>query len=281
MASAATIERRVGVQHPPYVGPNTYANEEPLTSQPTGRAVFGGLLLSQAISAASATVPSDFHVYSSHSHFLRPVAATFKDRVLYHVDRIADGRSYATRVVRATQGDRSACVYIATIAFQNSNSAGAGNVWTTPTDVPADLNRKILADGSSPDSPLQPLSSEVEAFARAAEPLTSTSSAMHMAALAYMSDEMFLAMAIVANPNRVGVRARNVAMGATLSHRIAFHEPAVARVDAWMVSERETSWGGGGRVLLHQRTWDLGTGRLVMTCEQEALIRLKGDEPKL
>ncbi|KAK7943543.1 Acyl-CoA thioesterase [Apiospora aurea] len=177
MASAATIERRVGGQHPPYAGPDTYANEE---------------------------------------HFLRPVAATVKDRVLYHVDRIADGRSYATRVVRATQGNQSACVYIATVAFQNSDPAGAGNVLDygppmpdldglKPTDVPADLNRKILADGSSPDSPLQPLSSEVEAF----------------------------------------------------DYRIF------------------------GILAGDQRTWDLGTGRLVMTCEQEALIRLKGDGPKL
>ncbi|KAK8044182.1 hypothetical protein PG993_004206 [Apiospora rasikravindrae] len=314
MAPAATIERRVAVQQPPHVGSDTYANKQPLTSQPTGRAIFGGLLLSQAISAASATVPPEFHVYSSHSNFLRPVAATFRDRVLYHVDRIGDGRSYATRVVRATQGDRSACVYIATIAFQNRNTPAAGNVLDygppmpeldglQPEDVPADLNRKILADGSSPDSPLQPLSSEVEAFdyrifgivagdhpteyrvrsfARTAEPLQAptSSSAVHLAALAYMSDEMFLAMAIVANPDRVGVRARHVAMGATLSHRIAFHEPA-ARADAWTVSERETSWGGGGRVLLHQRTWDLETGRLAMTCEQEALIRLREDAPKL
>ncbi|KAK7932018.1 hypothetical protein PG985_002730 [Apiospora marii] len=313
MGPAATIEGRVGVQPLPDVGPDTYTNEQPFTYQPTGRAVFGGLLISQAISAASKTMLPDFHVYASHSSFLRPVTASVRDQVLYHVDRVADGRSYATRVVRATQGDRDACVYTATIAYQRSDAA-TGKVLNyspplpdlgglEPSDVPADLNRKMVEDSSSPDSPLQALGSQVEAFdyrlfsviaadhpteyqvrsfVRTIEPLSSRATAVtHAAALAYMSDEGMLAIAILASPDELGDRVRNLAMAASLNHRISFHGPTVPQADAWMVLERETSWGGDGRVMMHQRTWDLNTGRLVMTCEQEALIRLKGSDPKL
>lgn len=255
----------------------------------------------------------EFQIYSSHSHFLRPVTATVEDRVLYHVDCVADSRSYATRVVRATQGDQGACVYMATIAYQRRDTA-TGNIlsYSLPmpdldglelSDVPADLNRRMIEDSSSPDSPLQALSSEVQpfdyrlfsviagdhatehrarSFVRTAETFSShATAATHAAALAYMSDEGMMAIAILASPEQIGDRLRNLVMAATLSHRVSFHDPAVARADAWMVLERETSWGGDGRVIMHQRTWDLQTGRLVMTCEQEALIRLKGSDLKL
>lgn len=287
------------------------AKHRPLTTQPSGRAVFGGLLLGQAISAASATVPQDFYVYSSYSTFLSPVTATTKERIVYQVDRLADGRSYATRVVRATQANKDACVYMATISFQNSK-ARAGDVLDYsppmpdleglgPLDIPEDLHRMTLVASSGPGSPLQPVSSEVEAFerrpfgfiledkpwdcrvrsfVRSQQPLSARSVPLNMAALAYMSDEILLGMAIYANPEKVGDRTQNVTMGATLSHNIAFHHPT-ANVDEWMVLERRTSWGGNGRVLLHEQTWDLKTGRLIMTCDQEALIRLRDPNTKL
>jgi acyl-CoA thioesterase len=84
------------------------------------------------------------------------------------------------------------------------------------------------------------------------------------------TDKIFLGMATYANPDKVGNKVENVTMVATLSHTISFHDPTV-KVDEWMVLERTTSWGGNGRVRLHQLTWDLKTGRLIMSCEQEAL----------
>ncbi|KAK7992616.1 acyl-CoA thioesterase II [Apiospora saccharicola] len=314
MGPAATIEGRIGVQRQPDSGPDTYTSEQPLTYQPTGRAVFGGLLISQAISAASATVRPGFHIYSSHSSFLRPVTASARDRVLYHVDPVADSRSYATRVVRATQCNQDACVYMATIAYQRSDATASGNVVAysppmpdldglAPSDVPADANRKLVEDGLSADSLLRALSTDdepfdyrlfnviaaddpteyrVRSFVRAAQPLSSNANAAtHAAAMAYMSDEGMLAIAILGSLDQLGDRFCNLAMAASLHHRVSFHDPAVARADAWMVLERETSWGGDGRVMMHQRTWDLETGRLIMTCEQEALIRLKGSDSKL
>jgi acyl-CoA thioesterase-2 len=68
---------------------------------------------------------------------------------------------------------------------------------------------------------------------------------------------------------------RNVTLGATLTHNISFHDPQV-KIDEWLVLERETSWGDEDRVLVHQRLWNLDSGRLILSGTQEALIRLKG-----
>ncbi|RYP47490.1 hypothetical protein DL768_006462 [Monosporascus sp. mg162] len=304
MAQGAIIESHVAVTQIPGLGPDTYANDKPLTTQPTGRAVFGGLLLAQAISAASATVPPEFYTYSSQSSFLRPVTAKAQDKVVYRVDRTVDGRTYATRVVRATQGAEDTCVYIAIISFQ-SGKMPTGNVLDysipmpeldglRPDDIPKELNRQIMAASTSRGGPFQLFNSEGEpfdwrpfgfvltddpwecrtrGFSRSL-PLSTDSTSVNLAALAYMSDEVLLGVPIYANPDKVGDRMQNVAMGVTLTHNISFHDPAV-KVDQWMVAERETSWGADGRVLIGQRVWNLKTGRLVMTCTQEALIRLR------
>jgi acyl-CoA thioesterase II len=59
----------------------------------------------------------------------------------------------------------------------------------------------------------------------------------------------------------------------SVNHSVLFHEPA-ARADEWMVSERSASWAADGRVLVEQRFWSRDTGRLVLTCWQEGLVRV-------
>ncbi|KAK8074465.1 acyl-CoA thioesterase II [Apiospora hydei] len=321
MVPGAPVERYVAVQQLPDVGTDAFTNKEPFTRQPGGRAIFGGLLLAQAVSAASATVIPNFHVYSSHATFIHPVTATSKERLVYRVERIADGRSFVTRVVRATQGDgdrQSRCVFIATVSFQREDQVSAGSNGTLanvldygpplpnlnglgPDDISEDLNRQILAAFSGPDALLRPPSfseggafdwrpfgfkqaetpwdCRVRSFVRSQEPLSDSIRSMpavNLAALAYLSDESLIGIAMYANPKQVGKGTRNITMAATLNHKIWFHDPHV-RADEWMVLERSTSWGGNGRVLLRQKTWNLETGRLVMTVEAECLLRLKPD----
>jgi len=62
--------------------------------------VFGGQVASQALMAAGKTVSNGL-VHSLHSYFLRPGDPTTP--ILYEVDRIRDGRSFATRRVVAIQ----------------------------------------------------------------------------------------------------------------------------------------------------------------------------------
>lgn len=63
--------------------------------------VYGGQVLAQALLSASHTVPEDRHVHSLHAYFLRP--GDLKRNIIYHVDRIRDGRSFTTRRVVAMQ----------------------------------------------------------------------------------------------------------------------------------------------------------------------------------
>lgn len=99
--------------------------------------MFGGLLVAQAIAAAHATVPTDFYVYSSQSSWLRPVSAKAQGKATYHVERTADGRSYATRLVRAIAA--GACVYVAIVSFQHGNNmpSSNNNVLTYNIPMPA------------------------------------------------------------------------------------------------------------------------------------------------
>ena len=62
--------------------------------------VFGGQVIAQALMAAMRTV-SDRRVHSLHGYFI--LAGDPSKPILYQVDRIRDGRSFATRTVRAIQ----------------------------------------------------------------------------------------------------------------------------------------------------------------------------------
>ncbi|KAK6859552.1 Acyl-CoA thioesterase 2 [Apiospora arundinis] len=309
MASRAPVEFYIAVTPAPTLGPDTFVNERPLNTQAGRGSVFGGLLIAQAISAASATTDPEFHAYTSSSSFVRPVVQT---QVTYHVDRVSDGHSYATRIVRATEGDTSddaVLVYVVTISFQKRIDGGSVLSYSEPPPDLQGMAPDDIAQGSGRQQveahrtgSLQPFTPDDEPFdwrpaglelgdlpsdARTmgfsrSPPLSTAgrmTAATNLAALAYMSDELLLGVAIFANSDALGgPKSRNVAMAVSLNHHLWFHDLGV-RVDRWMVGERRTSCGADGRVLIHQKVWDHETGRLVMTCVQEALIRLKG--PKL
>ncbi|KAI1358396.1 Thioesterase/thiol ester dehydrase-isomerase [Xylaria arbuscula] len=299
MSHRAPIESHIAVVRVEGDEPGIFANEAPFTTQPSGRAVFGGLLLSQAIMAASETVLTGFYPYSSQSSFLRLVTVKAQDRIAYHVERVADGRNSATRLVRAMQGDNTQPAYIAIVSFQAS-TAPLGNVLRYGIPMP-DLDglhpdnigkeRNPIWNLMGPDEdPFDwrpfgfeltnnPWECRTRGFSRSPK-LSTDSARVHLAALAFMSDQVLLGVALFSNPMAVGSGMRNVTMCATLNHTISFHDPSV-KMDDWVVAERETSWGEEGRVLIHQRVWSLRSGRLVMTCSQEAMIRLKNPVEKL
>src|SRR5205823_14671135 len=66
--------------------------------------VFGGQVAGQALVAAGRTVEDGKQVHSLHAYFLRPGDPMVP--ILYEVDRIRDGRSFATRRVVAIQHGR-------------------------------------------------------------------------------------------------------------------------------------------------------------------------------
>ncbi|KAI1323154.1 Thioesterase/thiol ester dehydrase-isomerase [Xylariaceae sp. FL0255] len=299
----SAIEMHVAVVPAHDLGQDVFTNERPLKSQQAGRTVFGGLLVSQAVSAASATVPNDFHVNSSQSSWLRAVTEKANGKVAYHVERTSDGRSYAMRMVRVMADD--AWVYVAMILFQNNKQPVTNSLTydeempelaSNPDDIPQERSVQFTASRTNQSGgsmePFRPDDApfdwrlggfefsnkqtevRVRGYVRATQSLSTNTPAINLAGLAYASDHTLAGMAAAANPMAVGKGGCNVALIASLTHNVHFLNPMV-QIREWMVTERRTTWGANGRVLVHQLLWDWKTGRLVMSVDQEALIRLK------
>ena len=99
----------------------------------------------------------------------------------------------------------------------------------------------------------------------------------HLAVLACLTDSWFLGSFPAMNPEAAGPNAENIGFMITLSHNIWFHDPKV-KVDEYLFIEKGSSWAAEGRCLLEQRIWNQ-SGRLVASCMQEGILRLK--TPKL
>lgn len=94
-------------------GPDSYTGRCP--AQAFDR-IYGGQLAAQALLSATQTVRPGLRPISVHTNFLRIGAA--HEPVTYEVERAADGRSLANRVVHARQRDRLLSVSVA--SFQDA-----------------------------------------------------------------------------------------------------------------------------------------------------------------
>ncbi|WP_255949900.1 acyl-CoA thioesterase [Streptomyces odontomachi] len=75
---------------------------------------YGGDMVAQAACAAMRSAPQDKALHSMHSYFMRPVEIGAEVR--YEVERLRDGRGYATRQVRAYQNGKPVYVTLASFA---------------------------------------------------------------------------------------------------------------------------------------------------------------------
>lgn len=70
------------------------------------------------------TVPADFAVHSMHCYFV--LAGDSEIPILYHVERVRDGRSFVTRTVQARQRGRP--IFTTTLSFSRVGSGGEKTV---------------------------------------------------------------------------------------------------------------------------------------------------------
>lgn len=78
------------------------------------------------LAAAQRTVAPDFVIHSCHCYFL--LAGSSELPILFHVEQVRDGRSFATRTVQARQ--RGRCIFTTTASFVReapSTSTDGGN----------------------------------------------------------------------------------------------------------------------------------------------------------
>ncbi|KAM0246200.1 hypothetical protein ACHAQJ_010301 [Trichoderma viride] len=118
------IENTVEVTPLAVLGEDIFTNTRPLWLPPGARGVYGGAVIAQCLAAAQLTVKDDFLVHSCHCYFLLAGSATIP--IMYHVERVRDGRSFATRTVQARQ--KGKCIFTTTISFVREASGGVKQI---------------------------------------------------------------------------------------------------------------------------------------------------------
>ncbi|THJ01648.1 acyl-CoA thioesterase II [Nocardioides sp.] len=246
--------------------------------------VYGGQVAAQALIAASRTVGEDLHVHSLHSYFLLP--GDYNVPIIYDVERIRDGKSFATRRVLARQHGRP--IYYQSLSFQRREDGlthqdampqvkqpdegldlvelmqkrgtddGLGKEW-------AALDVRWLGNSSyglDPD-PLHP--SKTQLWIRVDGRL-SDDPMEHLATFTYASDVSLLGAALAAHKDTDPTKIQM----ASLDHTIWFHRPF--RADQWWLYDQWSPSAGGARGLALGRVFTQD-GTLVATVAQEGLIR--------
>jgi len=255
--------------------------------------VFGGQVLSQALSAAQATLESSDvprMAHSLHAYFLR--AGDIRHPIVYEVDLTRDGGSFSVRRVTAVQHGQ--VIFFAAVSFQCAETGvehqlpmpdvptpeqlPAGPMVPEPllARVPGDLRRWL--DRSGPfefrrvfaydelNPPKLPPHQHI--WFRLSERVGDAPE-LHRSLLAYASDFRLLGASFL--PHGISFYQPGVRV-ASLDHALWFHRPF--RVDEWLLYSLDSPSTQGGRGLSRGMVYDRG-GRLVASVAQEGMIRVR------
>jgi acyl-CoA thioesterase-2 len=262
---------------------NLFRGRQPATRM---QRVFGGQVAAHALVAAEHTVPSQYVVHSLHSYFLRPGDTSVP--IVYDVDNVREGRSFATRRVIARQHGRP--IFSMTLNFQIPEQGLEHQdpmpVVPPPQECPT-LAEATPGSGRDTDEWQQEWAALEVLFAGDSRPggtVDGTTSAsqrlwirvrgelpddplVHTAAFTYASDMTLLAAALV--PHDLYIGSPRI-QAASLDHSIWFHRPF--RADEWWLYDQCSPSASGGRGLAIARVF-AQDGRLVASVAQEGLIR--------
>jgi len=120
----ALIEDVLELTHLEDINPNLFTNTRPLWHPPGARGIYGGAAIAQCLAAAQRTVPKGFLVHSMHCYFV--LNGNSEIPIIYHVEHVREGRSFATRTVQARQ--RGQPIFTTTISFMKEGSGGKKTV---------------------------------------------------------------------------------------------------------------------------------------------------------
>ncbi|EXK80750.1 hypothetical protein FOQG_14783 [Fusarium oxysporum f. sp. raphani 54005] len=247
---------------------------------PASRGIYGGALIALCLSAAQKTVSGDFHIHSCHCFFL--LAGPIDIRVIFHVERIRDGTTFATRRVEARQQGRS----IATVMNHFNVEQSMQETSWSPAYI---LLKEYFDSGfaTSADGPSAHL--HALAFVTDSYFILTAARVHRLWRLPFEPEDVpFLQKEVRSQVQKVSeceslgssvdewVELQRLAMVASLDHTIYFHEPLRIKADDWMFAEMESPWAAHGRALVVQRIFSKD-GTLLVTCSQEGILRLKED----
>ena len=252
--------------------------------------VFGGLVIAQALVAAQRTV-ENLVPHSLHAYFL--LGGDPAVPIVYQVEHLRDGRSFATRRCQAIQHGK--VIFSLAASFHNAEPglehASPAPEAPPPEDLPDETAFLKQYGAFMPEPVLRYFERErpIEmrpvdagryvARGKQADPIqkiwVKTSSALpddpaiHRAALAYLSDMTLLDTALIAHGRSV---FHPDIQAASLDHALWLHRPF--RADEWMLYVQDSPSASGAlgfsRGALYSRK-----GALIASVAQEGLIRLR------
>ncbi|MDG1400163.1 MAG: thioesterase family protein [Candidatus Binatia bacterium] len=245
-------------------GPDTFVAHGP--DYPWG-GLYGGQIVAQALRAAGETVDPGFEVHSLHAYFIR--LGDSKQPIRFEVDRIRNGRSFATRSVVARQANGA--ILNLSASFQLSH------------ETPKDYEQLSIPDVAGPDSVANTSwtqlferrdverADSLRIWMRICDDLSDADPLVQACALAYLSDDLPCVSVMVRHPSFKGFESEeDMLWNASLDHAIWFHRPV--RADEFQLHSFEC------RSLIGSHGMALGSifdreGQLVATVSQEVLIR--------
>ncbi|MBW2271784.1 MAG: thioesterase family protein [Deltaproteobacteria bacterium] len=238
------------------------------------RRVFGGQLLAQAIAVAAAAAegksPKSIHVsFPREGDLAKPVE--------YRVQRLQEGRSFASLWIEARQGETSILGALVSLHAEEpglSHQLDAPEVGTPEDAAPVDLSMipwetrmvggvDLASDAVGPPS--------LELWMRA--PALPDDPVIHQALFAYASDLTLIGTALRPHEGVSEAHVHEKIATAVTTHTVWFHRPL--RMDDWILVAQEspTAAGARGFGLGHAYSRD---GVLVASFGQESLIRPLG-----
>ncbi|KAF5723702.1 acyl thioesterase [Fusarium mundagurra] len=116
------------------LGDDVFTNVFEQWLPPAGRGIYGGSVIALSLAAAQKTVPSDFHIHSCQCTFLHPGSGD--RRQTFHVARIRQGSTFATRTVECRQQED--IIIIITVSFTRETDRVSETVEHTvaPFEIP-------------------------------------------------------------------------------------------------------------------------------------------------
>lgn len=252
--------------------------------------VYGGQVLGQALVAATNTVPEDRVAHSAHAYFL--LAGDPAEPIIYDVERIRDGGSFATRRVKAIQHGRP--MFVMSVSFHKQES-GLDHAAPMPDVPPPEKlpNEKELTErmihllpenmrrywGRDRPIEIRPVDASRYFAREKREPVQHIwmratrrlpdSLPLHQAVLAYASDFTLLDTALIAHGKLMFDGDIQLA---SLDHAMWFHRPF--RADAWLLYAQDSPSAFGARGFCRGSIYTQD-GQLVASTVQEGLARLK------
>jgi len=248
-------------------GADVWVGESPPYSW--GR-IYGGLVIAQALWAATQTVNPAHAVHSLHAYFI--LGGDPAEPVRYEVDRIRNGRSFTTRAVVARQS--GGAILNLSCSFQRHEHGIETQTADFPADAPDLATITPTTEGSGVeryDVPFADKPPRSLVWSRYPGPLNDDPR-LHACALAYVSDTNPMDAVAAAHPRGIPPTGEweETFMSASLDHAMWFHRPV--RADDWMLLDMT------GHGILRTRGLSTGhvfdaSGQHLATIAQEGLLR--------